>query len=138
MTNSIAEYYLNELYDWRSAINLYIEEIDDSEEWLQTLVNLDTVPAFAAKVEHYLNQLFLSKENLFVLRSVIQSAEKKLYRDQIPVLNEAITDDVKAQHKQLREEMHRIEKEYLDTKYERDAFLADAIEIQNRLKKTNS
>src|SRR5574337_2035950 len=114
MTTSIAEYYLNELSDWRSAINLYIEEIDDSEEWLQTLVNLDTVPAFAAKVEHYLNQLFLSKENLFVLRSVIQSAERKLYKDQIPVLNEAISDDVKAQHKQLREEMHRIEKEYLD------------------------
>ena len=137
MTTSIAEYYLNELNDWRSAINLYIEEIDDSEEWLQTLLNLDTIPAFAAKVEHYLNQLFLSKENMFVLRSVIQSAERKLYRDQIPVLNEAITDDVKAQHTQLREEMHRIEKEYLDTKYERDAFLADAIEIQNRLKKIN-
>jgi hypothetical protein len=138
MTTSIAEYYLNEFYDWKSAVDLYIEEIEESEEWLETLVKFDTVPAFAAKVEHYLNQLFLSKENLLKLRSAVNSAERKLYKDQTPLSNETVTDELKIQQKQLREEVHRIEKEYLELKYERDAFLADAIEIQNRIRKINS
>ena len=138
MTTSIAEYYLNELYDWKSANDLYIEEVEESEEWLELLLKFDTVLAFAAKVEHHLNQLFLSKENLLQLRSGNQSDEKRLYKDQTPVFDEFITDEIKIQHKQLRLEVHRIEKEYLDTKYERDAFLADAIEIQNRIRKINS
>jgi hypothetical protein len=138
MTTSIAEYYLNELYDWKGAADLYIEEIDESEEWLEILLKLDSVPPFAAKVEHYLDQLFLSKEALFKLRSDIQSAERRLYKNQIPLFNEHITDNIKTQRKQLRVEVHRIEKEYLDIKYERDAFLADAIEIQNRIRKINS
>lgn len=138
MTTSIAEYYLNELYDWKAAVDLYIEEIDESEEWLETLLKLDTMPEFAAKVEHYLDQVFLSKEDLLNLRSAIQSAERRLYKDQIPLFNAFVTDDIKTQHKQLRAEVHSIEKEYLDTKYERDAFLADAVEIQNRIRKINS
>ena len=138
MTTSIAEYYLNEFYDWKSAFDLYIEEIEESEEWLEMLLKLDTVPAFAAKVEHYLNQLFLSKADLLRLRSAIQSGERILYKDQAPVIDEFITNEIKTQHKQLRLQVHRIEKEYLEIKYERDAFLADAIEVQNRIRKINS
>lgn len=135
---SIAEYYLDELYDWKSSVDLYLEEIDESEEWLEILVKFDTVPAFAAKVEHYLNQLFLSKENLRKLIYAIKSAEKTLYKNQTPIFNEFITEDIKTKHKQLREKMHGAEKEYIDIKYERDTFLADAIEIQNRIGKINS
>lgn len=138
MTTSIAEYYLNESYDWNSAVDLYIEEIEESEEWLEILLKLDGVPAFAAKVEHYLNQLFLSKDDLLRLKSGIQSGEKVLYENQTPVTDEFITDEIKTQHKQLRLEVHRVEKEYLKVKYERDAFLADAVEVQNRIRKINS
>ena len=56
MTTSIADYYLYELYDWKGAADLYTEEIDESEEWLEILLKLDSVPPFAAKVEHYLDQ----------------------------------------------------------------------------------
>lgn len=138
MTTSIAEYYLNESYDWKSAVDLYIEEVEESEEWLEILLKLDGMPAFAAKVEHDLNQLFLSKDDLLRLRSAIQSGERALYKEQTPLTDEFITDEIKTQHKQLRLEVHRVEKEYLQIKYERDTFLADAVEVQNRIRKINS
>jgi hypothetical protein len=134
MTTSIAEYYLDELYDWRSAIDLYLEEIDDSEEWLQSILRFDSVPALAAKVEHHLNQLFLSKENLLKIKSSTQSSEQKFFKDQVPVGNDIVTEELKINHKKLREEMHKVEKEYLDIKYDCDEFLADAVEIQDRTK----
>lgn len=134
MTTSIAEYYLNELHDWKSAIDLYLEEIDDAEEWLQSILHFDSVPALAAKVEHHLNQLLLSKENLLRIKSFIQSSEQKFYKDRLPVGNDLVTEDAKAAHKQLRTEKHKAEKEYLDAKYSCDEFLATAVEMQNKTK----
>lgn len=133
MTTSIAEYYLDELYDWKSAVDLYLTKVDDSEEWLRSLQDSDSVPELAAKTEHYLNQLFLSKENLSSVRSAIQSSERKLYKEQAPVSNDAVTENLKIQQRKLRQDMHRVEKDYLDVKYECDEFLANAVDIQNNI-----
>lgn len=137
MTNSVAEYYLNELYDWKSAIELYLEEIEDSEEWLQSILRYDSVPALPAKVEHCLNQLFLSRNKFLKIRSAIQSAERKLYKEQMPVDNNILTKETRQAHKRLRGEMHETEKEYLDVKYDCNEFLENAVEIQGRIKSNN-
>lgn len=134
MTNSIAEYYLDELHDWRTSINLYVEEIDDAEEWLKDVLRFNTIADLAAKVEKHINELFISKQNLLYLESFVKSFEKQLTIDKVPVRNEGINDDLKEKQKQLRKDMHTVEKEYLDVKYNCDDFLAYAVAIQNRKK----
>jgi len=134
MTSSIAEYYLDELYDWKTAIDLYVEEIDDAEEWLKDVLRFNTIPDLASKVEKHINQLFMSKQNLLYLRTFVQSFEKQLYKKHAPVNNENITEEQKEKQKQLRKDMHNVEKEYLEVKYNCDDFLAYAVAIQNRNK----
>jgi len=134
MTNSIAEYYLNELYDWKSAIELYLEEIEDAQEWLQSILRFDSVPALSAKVERRLNQLFIARNKFSKIKSDIQSAERKLYKEQIPASNDAVTEEIRKRHKQLRSEMHETEKDYLDVKFYCNEFLESAVEIQGRIK----
>lgn len=134
MTTSIAEYYLDELYDWKSAIELYIEGIDESTEWLKTILKLDSVPALAANVEHYLSLLQLSRQNLNEIKSSIGSSERKLYANKIPVTNETLSEQVRKEHTQLRRQMHIVEKAYLDVKYECDEYLANLVDFQNRIK----
>lgn len=137
MTNSIAEYYLNELYDWKSAIELYLEEIEDAQEWLQSILRFDSVPALSAKVERRLNQLFIARNKFSKIKSDIQSAERKLYKEQIPAGNDAVTEEIRKRHKQLRSEMHETEKDYLDVKFYCNEFLENAVEIQGRIKKND-
>lgn len=133
MTNSIAEYFLDELYDWKSAIDLYLEETEDSEEWLRDILRFDSVPQLSAKVEHYLNRILLSRQNLLYLRTFIESFEKQLYKDETPETNEMITQQQRDQQKQLREDMHKVEKEYLDLRYACDEFLASAVDLQSNI-----
>ena len=134
MTTSLSQFYLDELHDWRSAVDLYVKEIDESEEWLELLIHLDSVPALAAKTEHHLNQSHLSKKNLLRLKSIILASEKKLHKEQVPVANDAITEEIKLHHKELRKKVHEAEKNYLDAKYKRDEFSANAVEIHNKIK----
>lgn len=134
MTTSIAEYYLDELYDWETSIDRYVEEIDDAEEWLKDVLRFNTIPDLAAKVEKHINQLFMSKQNLLYLKTFVQSFEKTLYKESAPVSNENITEDKKEKQKQLRTDMHSVEKEFLEATYKCDDFLAYAVAIQNRKK----
>lgn len=134
MTTSIAEYYLDELYDWRTSIDLYVEQISDAEGSLKDIVRFNTIPDLAAKVEHFLSQLFISKQNLLYLKTFVQSFERKLYREHTPVSNESITEDLKEKQNQLRKDMHSVEKEYLEVKYNCDQFLAYAVTIQSKKK----
>lgn len=134
MTTSIAEYYLDELYDWKTTIDLYVEGITDAEERLKDVLRFNTVPDLAAKVEKYISQLFMSKQNLLYLRTFVQSFEKKLFEEHTPVSDENITDDMKEKQNQLRKDMHSVEKEYLEVKYNTDDFLAYVVAMQNRKK----
>ena len=134
MTTSIAEYYLEELHDWRTTIDLYVEQINDAEESLKDIVRFNTIPHLAAKVEHFSNQLFISKQNLLYLKTFVQSFERKLYMERAPISNESITEDLKEKQNHLRKDMHSVEKEYLELKYTCDNFLAQAVAIQTKKK----
>ena len=136
MTTSIAEYYLNELNDWSNLINFHLEEIEESQERLNEILHLNSVPNLAAKVEHYLNQLFLARQTQVSLKNHIHSQEKKLHKENAPVTNDEVTEDLEKYQKELRTARHTAEKEYLDIKYASDEFIAQTVNQQNK-KKTN-
>ena len=136
MTNSIAEYYINELDDWKDLVDFNLEEIDELEEWLQEILNYDSLPILAATVEHNLTQLVLLKQNLHQLKDEMQSLEGKLYKGQTPVDNETVTEEISKHQNSLRDSMNSIEKQYLDIKYACDRFVADTIVSQSKKKES--
>jgi hypothetical protein len=127
MVTSIAEYYMEELEDWKNIIALHLHEIDELEEWLNIILQYDTVPMFEAKGEHYLNQFHLFKQNWLKLRKTIETLEARLLTDERPIENKLVSDELKAEQKELRNKMRNIEKDYIDTKYDCDDFVAETV-----------
>ena len=77
MNYSIAEFYINEQEEWKDSIEFYLEYIDETEEWLNEITRYDTVIHLAAKVEHHLNQLQVSKLDFFRQQSGIEVLKKQ-------------------------------------------------------------
>lgn len=138
MTNSIAEYYTSELDYWKETLDFNMEKIDEMHEWLEEVLRSNTVTDLAGKVEHHINQLFLCKQNLAKLHLKLNAFGKRIYNDQHPVSNDLITAEIKDHQQQLRTEMHQVEKEFMDVKYDCDSFLADTITAQNSNPRNNS
>ena len=136
MATSIAEYYTNELDDWKDSIHLNLERISESEERLNEILHFNTIPNLAANVERYLNELFLARQNLLDLDNQVTSLEKKLYNKEAPVRDELVTDELKKLQKSLRESVYKAEKEFLELKYVIDAFIAQVVNAQ--IKKTDT
>jgi hypothetical protein len=132
MPTSIAEYYINELNDWEDAIALHTEVIEELEEWLKEVLRNNTVVNLAGKVEHYLNNLFLTKQNLGMLKTKILEGEEKLYTGEIPISNEQITEEIKSQQNEFRKNLYSLERQYLDIKFECEDFLAATVTKQNK------
>ena len=128
MASSVAEYYINELNDWKDSINFHLDEMNEYEEWLSGIIRKDSIPKLAASIEHYLNELFMSKENFVQTREKISLTESQLLKGMVPLENQEVTDSMKSEQKDLRKKMWQIEKDYLDAKFIWDQFLSDSIE----------
>jgi hypothetical protein len=137
MTTSIAEYYIEELEDLKKSIDFHIPEIEDAQEWLQRIIAGNTIPKLAAMVEHYTNILNLCRLNYVYLKGRIQSLSASLLKDDMPLENGMITDDLKKMQSELRANMFGIEKEYLEIKYNANVFLSDTITRQNKITNHN-
>lgn len=138
MTNSIAGYYINELDGWKEILDFNMERIDELYEEVREMLSSNTIINLAKKVEYHLNQLHASKENLAKLHFKLNEYERKFYPEQRAITNDSITKEMKAYQQQLRREMHQLEKEYVDVKYDCDRFLADTITAQNSKPNNNS
>ena len=132
MATSIAEYYTSELDDWKDSLYLHLERISESEERLSEILHYNTIPNLAANVEHNINQLFLLRQNLSELDRKISFLQQKLYHKDAPVRDELVTEEIKKQHKEIRDNIYKVEKEYLDIKYACDVFIASTIIEQNK------
>ena len=135
MATSIAEFYINELDDWEDSIQLHLERISESEERLNEILRYNTIPNLAANVEHHINQLFLLRQNLADIDRQISFLQQKLYKEEAPVRDDLVTDEVKRQQNELRDNVYKVEKESLEVKHASDVFIASTIHEQNTNKK---
>jgi hypothetical protein len=138
MANSIAEYYINELENWQDSIDLHLEQASGAEALLNEILHYNTVPHLAANVEHYINQLFVSMQKLMDLDKRIIAAKEKLAIKKAPVNDKLVNDNLIQQQKEIRMDMYKTEKEYLETKYANDDFIAQVIGKQNKAAGKNS
>jgi hypothetical protein len=123
---SLAEYYLDELYKWKSLIDSYVEEISLLQEKLKTLVNSDYTLLITDSAEHGLEQLAPFWQNLLHIRYAIGSFERKLYKDRVIIDNALVTDHIRRLHKQLRKDVKKTIEEFTEVKASCNTLLAHA------------
>ena len=57
---------------------------------------------------------------------------KTSFKKDAPVKDDLVTDEIKKQQKEIRDNIYKVEKEYLDIKYACDVFVSGTITEQNR------
>lgn len=128
---SPAEFCLNELADWKDSIILNLEKIEKLQAGMKEVLLFNTEADLSNSVKQHLYELILFRQNLTHLKSSILSLELKLYKDQAS-FTDVVAEDLKRQQNELRKNMHSLEKEYLDIKYDCDYFLAETIARQKK------
>lgn len=131
MALSIAEYYLDEIYTWKDALIFHLEESEQLQDFLQEILQLNSVPGLAMMAEHQLSAMFNIREVLQVLKAEGEGLQQVLQQQQRPISNQEITERMKQDQRNLRARMLAAEKEFLDIRYKCNEFIAEAVSQQH-------
>jgi uncharacterized protein (DUF342 family) len=124
MPTSIAAYYTDELSQWNEAIDFYREEMLEMERNLAAVIERNSVPGLAAQVEVHQTKLEQVTDKFYHLQLEIQQQETLLKTDNLLVEDEHMNTDLENKQTQLRQEMEKTEKEYVNIKFDCYHFLS--------------
>ena len=131
MTTNIAEYYLDELIKWNKLIGFYNQELDDFEIKLAEIIQRNTIPGIAAKVEAQQDKLNAISHKFYSLQDKILQQESTLKSDHEFISDTLINTEIEKQQSDLRQNMKQLEKEYIDIKYDCYNFLSGTLKKRN-------
>lgn len=117
MGTTIAEYFTDELVEWNRLIAFYNREMDEFEHKLAEVIQRNTIPNIAVKVENEQDKLNAVSEKFNRLQVQIQQQEAALKTNSTLIDNALINTETEKQQNELRCNMQQTEKEYIDTKY---------------------
>lgn len=117
MSSIIAEYYADELTDWNHIISFCNSEKEEMESRLAEVIQRNTVPNIAAKVETEQEKLSNIMEKFNHLSQLILNQLAKLKTDRMLIDDTLINTDIEKIQNELRRAMQTTEKEYVDVKY---------------------
>lgn len=124
MSNIKADYFLDELTDWQTAITFYKKEAEAFVSRLEAVIARNSIPHIAEKVAVFTSALERSADAFYRIQIDIEQQETMLAGDHKPVQNEQISDEMEKRQLLLRHNMLAAEQAYLDTKFECYDFLA--------------
>lgn len=127
MATTIAEYYLDELVDWKRLIAFYNHEMDEFEKKLAEVIQRNTIPGIAAKVEKEQNKLNAISGKFHQLHLQIQQQIASLKTDSTLIDDALMKAGIEKQQNELRRSMQQSEKEYIDAKYACSNFLYETL-----------
>ena len=124
MATSLAKYYMDELVDWNRAIASYLEELNEFELKLGEVIQRNTIPDIAAKVDDQQNKLNQVSGKFHSLPGLIQQQKIVLKTDNAFIEDALLTAETEKQQNELRRIMQQTEKEYIEKKHECNNFLS--------------
>jgi hypothetical protein len=127
MPTTIAEYYSDELVDWNRMITFYNHEMDEFEKKLAEVIQRNTIPNIAAKVEKEQHKLDKVSEKFYHLQIEIQQQQSSLKTDSTLIDDALIKTEIEKEQNELRRNMQQTEKEYIDAKYACSDFLSETL-----------
>ncbi len=135
MPTNIAEYYTGELMEWNSLISFCLQEMETLTKKLEEVIQRNTIPNIAAKVEHEQAKINSMTVKFSQLQKQIRKQLKAFKTNGSLKANEEIKGDEEKRQSQCRRVMQEIESEYVDTKYACYNFLSEMVKKQNGKKK---
>jgi hypothetical protein len=127
MATTIAEYYIDELVDWNRMIAFYNHEMGEFEKKLAEVIQRNTIPHIAEKVEKEQHKLNIISGKFHRLQVQIQHQETSLKTDSTLIDDSLIKAGIEKQQNDLRRNMQQTEKEYVDVKYACYNFLSETL-----------
>ncbi|MDB5275671.1 hypothetical protein QWZ08_13185 [Ferruginibacter paludis] len=124
MATSIAEHYTDELVDWARLIAFYDQEATEFETKLEEVIQRNSIPNIAAKVEEQQDKLNIVWKKFKGLRRQIQKQVAALKTDSTFIDNTRINTETANKQNELRLYMQQAEREYIDAKYSCSGFLS--------------
>ena len=131
MPTTIAKYYNDELVEWVRLMTFYNGEIDQFELKLAEVIQRNTIPGIAAKVEAHQEKLNTVSQKFTQLQKRILEQKGWLKTDSTFIDDTTIKTETDEEQKQIRKKMEEIEKEYIDVKYGCYQFLSETLNKQN-------
>jgi hypothetical protein len=127
MATTIAAYYTDELVEWKRLIAFYNSEMDELELKLAEVIQRNTIPNIAFKVEGQQDKLNIVSEKFYQLQLQIQQQETALKTNSTYIENSAINTETEKRQNGLRRSMQQAEREYVDIKYDCYNFLSGTL-----------
>lgn len=127
MSNTIAEYYKDELIDWNHAISFHDEEISELERKLGEVIRRNGIIDIAGKVEAQQKLLDQVADKFYRLRIEFQEQEGVLKTDHTYTDNAFINNETEIRQAELRRKVEALEKEYISIKFDCYNFLSGTL-----------
>ena len=130
MNTTIAGYYVDELAHWMRLIGFYNREITEFGHKLAEVIQRNTIPHIAEKVEAQQSSLDKVSEKFGTLYKIIEKQHAVLKTDHMLIDNSLIDEDTNERQNELRQQMEQAEKLYLEVKYGCYHFLSETLKKQ--------
>lgn len=131
MATSIAEHYTDELADWSRLIAFYDHEAIEFGIKLAEVIQRNSIPNIAAKVEKHQDNLNAVMKIFNQLQIQIRKQGTTLKTDSVFIEDTLINTETEKKQNELRRDMKQTEKEYIDAKYSCSDFLSETLKKKN-------
>lgn len=123
---SLADFCHKELKEWRSAMELFMQELQGYNQRLNDVAGKNNKDVVLKQVEHFQNQFIVQKDNIQTMLHEIKIQEQNIAED---VKRDKILDetDIIGNQSFLREKVHTTEKIFVALKHDFYSFLARSL-----------
>lgn len=116
MSTTITEYYIAELLDWNNSILFYNDEMEEIEQRLGEVIARNSIKGIADKVEFQQTLLNEVSDKFYKLQNEITQQSSSLQLDGKLKDDSFITNTYETKQFEIRQNINKIEKEYVDKK----------------------
>jgi hypothetical protein len=125
MATTITKYFTDELAGWKKTIAFYRQEMQGLTVKLSEVIQRNSIPGIAAKVEKQQDKLNAVIKKFARLQTQFRQQEKALKTDSTFIDDSLVEAETENGQKGLREVMLQAEREYIDAKYGCHNFLSE-------------
>jgi hypothetical protein len=124
MATTKAEYFIDEMTDWKRTITFHMDEIYGLTGRLAEVIHRNSIPNIAVKVEKHQHELNVISDRFHRLQLQVRRQEASLKTDATLIDDSQIKTETEDFQNDLRHKLHDVEKKFIDAKNDCQSFLA--------------
>jgi hypothetical protein len=132
MATTRAEYFSDELTDWKRTMAFFSGETDSLTVKLGEVIGRNTIPNIAGKVEVQQEKLNAASGRFHRLHRLVEQQERAIKTGNALIDDSQIKPETENFQRQLRENMQLAEREYIEARHACYNFLADTFRNSGR------